>query len=54
MLRSNVCDYGDAYIVVKVTITVEGDNDAERRNKKLTLRIILHLDYAYQTPVTNL
>ena len=27
MLRSNLCYYGDAYIVVKDTITVEGDND---------------------------
>ena len=27
MLRSNLCDYSDAYIVVKWTITVEGDDD---------------------------
>ena len=27
MLRSDVCDYSDAYVVVKGTITVEGDND---------------------------
>ena len=26
MLRSVVCDYSDAYIVLKGTITVEGDD----------------------------
>ena len=26
MLRSNFCDYSDAYIVVKGTATVEGNN----------------------------
>ena len=30
-----MCDYSDAYIVVKRTITAEGDNDAKTRNKKL-------------------
>ena len=31
MLRSNLFDYADAYILVKgaITITGEGDNDAE-------------------------
>ena len=38
MLRSDLCDYSDAYIVVKGTITVEGDNDAKTRNKKLILK----------------
>ena len=27
MQRSYLCDYGDAYIVVKGTATVEGPND---------------------------
>ena len=39
MLRSDLCDYSDAYIV-KVTITVEGDDDDDddkKRNKKPTL-----------------
>ena len=33
MLRSNLCDYADAYIHVKGTITFtgEGDNDAARQ-----------------------
>ena len=35
MLRSNLSDYSDAYILVKGTITDEGTNDANKRNKKL-------------------
>ena len=35
MLRSDLCDYSDAYIVVKGTITVEEDDDSNKRNKKL-------------------
>ena len=33
MLRSNLCDYADAYILVKgtITITVEGDDDADKQ-----------------------
>ena len=38
MLRSNLCDYRDAHIVVKGRITVEGDNDAKTRNKTLILK----------------
>ena len=33
-LRSNLCDYSDSYIVVKGTITVEGDDDKSPRNIK--------------------
>ena len=37
MLRSDLCDYSDAYIVVKGTITVtDPDNDAY--DKELTLK----------------
>ena len=36
MLRSDLCDYNNTYIVVKGTITVKRDNDAKERNKKLT------------------
>ena len=35
MLRSDLCDYSDAYIVVKGDITLDGDNDANKRNKNL-------------------
>ena len=35
MLISDLCDYNDAYNVVKGTLTVEGDND-DKKNKKQT------------------
>ena len=35
ILRSDLCDFSDAYIVVKGTITAEGDNNANKRNKNL-------------------
>ena len=44
MLRSNLCDYGDPYILVKgtITITVEGNDDvakqADERNKGVTFK----------------
>ena len=38
-LRSDLCDYSDAYIVVKERITVGGNSDANKRNKKLTFKI---------------
>ena len=31
MLRSDLCDYRDVYIVVKESITVEGTNNANKR-----------------------
>ena len=44
MLRSNLCDYADAYILVKGTITITGagDNDAakqlDERNKDVIFK----------------
>ena len=38
MLRSDFCDYRDAYIVVKRRITLERDNDAKTKNKKLIFK----------------
>ena len=38
MLRSGLCDYSDAYIVVKEDITFEGDNDANKQNKNLAFK----------------
>ena len=35
MLRSDLCDYSDAYIVVKEPITVEGGDDDKKRDKNL-------------------
>ena len=38
MLRSNLCDYSDAYILVKGTITVAGNNLRGRQNRPLILK----------------
>ena len=38
MLRSDLCDYSDACIVVKERISVTDTNIAKKRNKKLTFR----------------
>ena len=43
MLRSDLCDYSDAYILVTGTITVNGivngtENEIVRRNRKLILK----------------
>ena len=37
-LRSDLCDYSDVYIIVKGDITLEGDNDANKRNKNLMFK----------------
>ena len=36
--RSDLCDLSDAYIVVKGDITLEGDNDANKRNTNLAFK----------------
>ena len=54
MLTPGLCDYSDAYIVVKGAITAEENNDVKTRNKKLTLRIMLHLGHAYQKSIAHL
>ena len=38
MLRSVVCDYSDAYIVLKGTITVEGDDVNKKWDEKLSFK----------------
>ena len=43
MLRSDLCDYADAYILVNGTITVNGivnrvENERTRRDRKLILK----------------
>ena len=38
MLRSDFCDYSNAYIVIKGKITVDRDNDDKTRNKKLIFK----------------
>ena len=48
MLRSDLCDYSDAYFVVKGTITVTETDNAEKI-KQQHLKIIHHLSIAFQT-----
>ena len=50
MLRSDLCDYSDAYIVVKGTIdvSVAAASKNDKAQKKCCLKIMLHLDHAFQ------
>ena len=48
MLRSDLCDYSDAYFVVKGTTTVEGTNDAIKEIKSSLSRIMHRLDNSYK------
>ena len=47
VLRPSLCDYSDAYILVKGNITVNNNADAgaaaNNKNKKVKLKIVLHL-----------
>ena len=38
LLRSDLCDYSDAYIVVEETITIEGANKRDRKSKSLAFK----------------
>ena len=38
MLRSDLCDYADAYILVNSTITVAGNQPRDRQNKPVILK----------------
>ena len=38
MLKSNLCDHSDAYILVEGTITVAGNNLRDRQNRPLILK----------------
>ena len=38
MLRSNLCDYSDAYILVKGTITVTGNHQRDRKSRPLIFK----------------
>ena len=38
MLRSDLCDYADAYILVNGTILVNGLNPRDRQNRPLILK----------------
>ena len=55
MPRPDLCDYSDLYIVVKGRITVAGTNanTVIEKIKSQPLRIMLHLDYAYEKSTTH-
>ena len=38
MLRSNLCEFSDAFIVVKGDITVEGANNRDKKNRPLAFK----------------
>ena len=50
MLRSDLCDFSDAYIFVKGTIDllVAAANKNHKAEKMFRLKIWLHLDRAFQ------
>ena len=47
MLRSHLCDYSDAYIVVKGTITIVRPNGA-KRNKEIAFKTMDHSSIPFQ------
>ena len=38
MLRSDLCDYADAYVLVNGTIIVAGNHERDRQNRPLILK----------------
>ena len=38
MQRSDLCDYNDAYVVVKGTITLLGENNRDKKNRSLAFK----------------
>ena len=49
MLRSGLCDFNDAYIVVKGIVTVSVDErDRDEMNRQVILKIMHHLFLAFQ------
>ena len=60
MLRSNLCDYADAYILVKGTITITGagnDDAAKRldeRNKGVIFKCGIIVQYYRDDPNDNI
>ena len=48
MLRSDLCDYSDAYIVVKGEITVKGNDNAKRR------KYMLHYNALFRSCISKI
>ena len=57
MLKSDLCDYSDAYTVVKGSIDLlaaaASEND-KAYDKALCLKIMLHLDHTFQKLTVHL
>ena len=43
MLRSNLCDYSDAYILIKGTITVTGNHPRDRPQNRPFICHLFHV-----------
>ena len=54
ILRSGLCDYSDASIVVKETLTVEREKDDKTRNKTPMFKNNDPIDHAYQKSITHI
>ena len=48
MFRSDLCDFSNAYIVVKGDIAAAESNNAKKQTKALLLKTIHHLSTAFQ------
>ena len=53
MLRSDLCDYSDAFVWVKGKITVTNPNENANFNKELTLKNNAHLLHEFQNLMVN-
>ena len=53
MLRSDLCDYSDAYVVVKGRITVADNVSNNQKIKNYPLSIMLHFGHTYQKSITH-
>ena len=53
MLRLDLCDYSDTYIVVKGTITVEGTNANNRTDKMLAFKNNTPFRLVYEKSITH-
>ena len=48
MLRSDLCDFSDSYIIVNGTITITNPDDFKIKTKVLPLKMMRHLLTAFQ------
>ena len=50
MFRSDLCDYSDAYIVVKgqIDLSPAATNENDKAEKNVAFKTMRHLDHAFQ------